>query len=157
MRSKFLAAVAAALVLVGCSSSATVDSAPIAVSNVYVKATDTMMTGAFMDITNNTDSDVTLTGATAEFADRVEVHEVVDGVMRMKEGGLVIPAGAMQTLEPGGNHLMFMGLMQPLAAGDEVAFTMQFSDGSTLEVLAAVKELTMGDEPYPSASPSMEM
>ena len=157
MRSKFLAAVAAALVLAGCSSSATVVSAPIVVSNVYVKATDTMMTGAFMDITNTTDADVTLTGATADFADRVEVHEVVDGVMRMKEGGLVIPAGATQTLEPGGNHLMFMGLMRPLAAGDEVAFTMQFSDGSTLDVLAAVKELTMGDEPYPSASPSMEM
>lgn len=157
MRSKFLAAVAAALVLAGCSSAATVEGASMEVSNVYVRATDTMMTGAFMDITNNTDVDVTLTGATAEFADRVEVHEVVDGVMRMKEGGLVIPAGAMQTLEPGGNHLMFMGLKGPLAAGDEVTFTMQFSDGSTLEVLAAVKELTMGDEPYPSASPSMDM
>ena len=158
MRSKFLAVIAAALVLAGCSSTNAVDEpAGISVANVYVKATDTMMTGAFMDVINNTDADVTLTGATADFAEKVEVHEVVDGVMRMKEGGLQIAKGATGILEPGGNHLMFLGLMRPLVAGDEVEFTLQFSDGSSVDVLAAVKDLTMGDEPYPSASPSMEM
>ena len=157
MRSKFFAVLGAALLLTACSSGATEEtntpSADVTVASAYVKAAAGMMTGAFMDITNNTDADLTLTGATADFAERVEVHEVVEGVMRMKEGGLVIKAGETQQLMPGGNHLMFMGLTQPIAAGEELTFTLQFSDGSSVQVLAPAKDINMGDETYQPSSP----
>lgn len=157
MCSKFFAVLGAALLLTACSSGATEESTnrltDVTIANAYVKAAAGMMTGAFMDITNNTDADITITGATADFADRVEVHEVVDGIMRMKDGGLVVSAGETQQLMPGGNHMMFIGLKRPLAAGDDVTFTLQFSDGSRAQVSAPVKDINMGDETYQPSSP----
>lgn len=157
----------AALLLSACGASASDSTseatapAGISVSNAYVRATDAgmqpYMTGAFMEITNGTDHDVTLTGGAAEFSPRIEVHEVVNGVMQMKEGGLAVPAGSTVALAPGGNHLMFMGMADPLAAGDEVMFDLVFDDGTTVAVSAPVKPVNAGTETYspkPMASES---
>ena len=157
MRTKLIAACIAALALTGCTSSATEDTAKITVANAYVKATTTMMTGAFMEITNGTDADVTLTGADVTFAERAEVHEVTGGVMQKKEGGLPIAAGETQVLAPGANHLMFIGLAKPVKAGEELTFTLQFSDGTTVEVTAPVKDVNTGDEKYQGATPEASM
>ena len=149
---------AAALLLSACGTAATdgaeVTAAPadVTVANAYVRATDAgmqpYMTGAFMEITNGTDQDVTLTGGEAEFSPRIEVHEVVNGVMQMKEGGLAIPAGSTVSLAPGGNHLMFMEMQNALAAGDEVTFDLVFDDGSRVTVQAPVKPVNAGTETY---------
>lgn len=81
--------------------------------------------------------DVLLAGEVA-FADRVEVHEMVvaDGMMRMSqiEGGLSIPPGAAVTLQPGGEHVMFVGLDGPLSAGDTVEVTLTFREAGEVTV-----------------------
>ncbi|MFM1993263.1 MAG: hypothetical protein RL600_1091 [Actinomycetota bacterium] len=67
--------------------------AAIGVANNWVKASEFSdqvggMTGVFADITNNTDAPIRLIGGESSFASMVEVHEVVDGNMRMRDGGI---------------------------------------------------------------------
>jgi hypothetical protein len=112
-----------------------------------------LMSAAFMVIANGTDDEVRLVGGSTPAADRVEIHEVVDGVMQPIEGGLVIAAGESSTLEPGGNHVMLMGLTQDLTAGDEVELTLEFSNGDSIDVTAPVKDVAAGDEPYATSTP----
>ena len=69
-------------------------------------------------------------------------------VMREKDGGFVIPAGGKLALEPGANHIMLMGLSGPLTAGSDVTFTLTFSDDSTYEVTAPVKDYSGANENY---------
>jgi len=131
----------------------------VTVSNAYVKALDTsmamngvFMTAAFMYITNISDRDVTLTGGTADWAPMVQVHEVVNGVMRQRQGGLVIKAGRTEVLQAGGNHVMFMNLPKKVLAGDEVTFALTFADGGQVKVTAPVKMSNSGSETYKPAS-----
>lgn len=92
----------------------------------------------------------------------LELHETVeneDGQMVMREigGGFVIPADGSMTLEPGGNHIMLMDLTAPLAAGEEVTFTLTFSDESTYEFTAPVKDYSGANETYEGGEMDMEM
>lgn len=86
--------------------------------------------GGFVTITNAGDADDTLIGAASSVAGHMEVHEMaMDGdVMRMRElaDGLPIPAGETVTLKPGGYHMMFMELQQPLVKGDVVSVILTF-------------------------------
>ncbi|WP_341718731.1 copper chaperone PCu(A)C [Micromonospora sp. FIMYZ51] len=123
----------------------------LTVRDPWVKAADEGMTGAFATLVNESDSDVTLTGAATEISP-VEVHEMAmqDGkmVMQAKAGGVVIKARSEQKLEPGGDHLMLMNLAQPVKAGDEVTFTLTFGDGRTQTFTAVAKPFTGAQESY---------
>ncbi|MET3950793.1 copper chaperone PCu(A)C [Arthrobacter sp. UYEF36] len=158
---------AAALALTGCAPSASTPapsasaavaspssaSAALAVSQPWVKAASSGMTGGFGVITNTSDADVTVTGASTPAARMVELHETVAGStgamqMQPKEGGFVIPAGGELTLEPGANHLMLMGLTAPITAGTEVTFTLALADGGSLEITAVAKDFSGANENY---------
>ncbi|MFZ2502469.1 MAG: copper chaperone PCu(A)C [Nocardioides sp.] len=137
----------------------------VIVEDGWVRATvgtdDTTMTAAFMSITNPTDADVTLSGAATDVAGMVQLHEMTmdsEGkmVMQQIEGGLVVPAGGHQHLEPGGNHIMLIDMQGELAPGDEVALTLMFSDGSTMDLTLPVKEFTE-EEPHYHESGDAEM
>ena len=86
--------------------------------------------GGYVTITNTGEEVDRLIGGSAPFAERFELHEmsVADGGMRMKEieGGLAIGPGETVVLEPGGAHLMFLGLTEPPVAGSKVAVTLRF-------------------------------
>ena len=165
MKKIFAALAALAITLTGCSAAAEENSGPAVVTaNGYARATDMMsemngmlMTGVFMDITNNSGSDLTLIGGSTAIAERLEVHEVVAGVMRKKEGGLTIAAGQTQMLKPGGNHIMLVGLNGQLAAGTEVSLTLEFSNGDKVDVTVPVKVVNLEQEHYDSGSPSPSM
>lgn len=94
--------------------------------------------GGFLKITNNGSEADRLTGGSASFAGRVEVHEmaVTDGIMRMREleKGLEIRPGQTIELKPGGFHVMFMDLMQPLKQGEGVKVTLVFAKAGKLDV-----------------------
>ena len=135
---------------------------PLSLTDTWVKAADSGMTAAFGVLTNSGDADITVVAAHSEVASAVELHEVVDDTMRPVEGGFVVPAGETLTLEPGGYHLMFMGLEQPILAGDEVTITLELDDASELTFTAVAKDFAGGNEEYvgdmdmgASASPSM--
>ncbi len=136
-------------------TSATDDSdadSPLSISDAVVRASveDNPMTSIFGTIVNNAEDEVTVTGFTASVdAARYEIHEVVDGVMQQKEGGIVIAAQESHELAPGGDHLMIMGLAAPVEAGDTVAITLQLDDGSEVELEPiAVRTIAAGDESY---------
>ncbi|GAA1470182.1 copper chaperone PCu(A)C [Microbacterium thalassium] len=164
-----LAAVAA-LALTGCATgtSASSDEAVsaaadvVTVSDAWVKAADEGMTGAFAELENDGSADVTVVAASTDAAAMVELHETAmgdDGEMAMSEvdGGFVVTAGGTHVLEPGADHIMLMSLTGPLAAGDEVTITLTFSDESTLEFTAPVKDFSGANENYDEGEDDMEM
>ncbi|MES0837180.1 MULTISPECIES: copper chaperone PCu(A)C [Nocardiopsidaceae] len=124
------------------------------VTDPWVKAAtaDDGMTAVFGEITNGSDAEVTIVSASHDAADTVELHEVVtegaDSTMREKDGGFVVPAGGGLPLEPGADHIMLMDLTRDLEPGDETTVTVEFSDGSTAEFTAPVKEYAGANEEY---------
>ncbi|WP_433531112.1 copper chaperone PCu(A)C [Micromonospora sp. CA-263727] len=133
------------------SASAGATAEVVGVRDPWVKAADEGMTAAFGTLVNNSDTDVTITGATTTVSP-VELHEMAmqDGemVMRAKEGGVVIKAHSEHRLEPGGDHLMLMNLAEPVQAGDEVTVTLAFADGRTQAFTAVAKPFTGAQESY---------
>ena len=113
----------------------------IMIKDAYVRSSGpSAKTGAaFLVIMNDTDQDDTLISATSDIAKRVETHTHIktdDGVMQMRkvEGGFPVAAKSMHALERGGDHLMFMGLNQPLNQGDMVTVTLTFEKAGDMTV-----------------------
>lgn len=121
--------------------------AGVAVASAWVKATDMPMSAAFMVLSNSADEDVQIVGVTTDLTDRAELHQTVDEKMSAVER-LTIPAGGSLTLEPGGDHVMLMDLAEKIEPGQEVAFTLELEDGSTVDVEATAKEFAGGAEDY---------
>ena len=148
-----LSTVVLASSLAACSGTPSASDDGIVVTDAWVKSVDEGMTAAFGVLTNTTDADVTLVAASTDASPMVELHETLtdaDGSSMMQEvdGGLTISAGDSLTLEPGGNHLMLMGITEPLIAGDDVTLTLEWSDGSTQEIVAVVKDYSGAQEEY---------
>ncbi|WP_448630431.1 copper chaperone PCu(A)C [Cellulomonas soli] len=156
--------VVCALALAGCGSSTSPDAPAttspartaaesITVEDAWVKAAESGMSAAFGQIQNTGDADVSVVAVESPASPMVQLHETVENengemVMREKEGGFTIPAGGELTLEPGGSHIMLMDLVEPVVAGDEVTFTLTFSDDSTLDFTAPAKDYSGADENY---------
>ena len=152
---------AAALTLSGCAPTATpaaeakssAAGEAVTISDAWVKSAESGMTAVFGTLNNPTDADVTLVSATSKAADRAELHEVTEndsGSMEMRavDGGFVIPAGGSMDIQPGGYHIMLMGLTDPLQAGEDVTVTVTFSDDSSYEFTAPVKDYSGANENY---------
>lgn len=162
------AVVAAAATLTACgsssgsTSSSAAPSAPVVVTDAWVRSWDGMMTGIFAKISNTTSSDITIVSGKTTLSNVTQFHEVVtvDGeqVMREHEGGFVVPAGGTLVLQPGSYHIMAMDLAKPVAIGDEATVTLTLSTGDTVTFSVIGKEFTGGGETYhPSGSMSMPM
>ncbi|MGO3886441.1 MAG: copper chaperone PCu(A)C [Mycetocola sp.] len=157
-----LTAAAGVLLLTSCSAGTaptteTTTSAPAAeqltVTDAWVKSAEDGMSAAFGELSNTGDSEITLVSVTTPASSDVELHETVENesgamVMREKSGGFSIGAGDSLDLEPGGNHIMLMGLNDPILAGDEVTFELEFSDGSHTQFSAPVKDYSGANENY---------
>lgn len=128
----------------------------LTVTGAWAKAAEAGgMTGAFGTLENSGSDDITVVAAESPAATTVELHETAmgaDGAMAMLEieGGFVIPAGGDYVLEPGGSHLMLMGLTDDLQAGEMLAITLELGDGSTLELEATAKDFAGANENYGS-------
>ena len=92
----------------------------------------------YLVVTNKGKADDRLVSAGADVSAKVEIHEmaVVDGVMRMRalDRGIVVPAGGKVEFKPGGYHIMFIGLKQPLAKDTSFKGTLTFEKAGTIEV-----------------------
>lgn len=95
----------------------------------------------YLTIANRTNADDRLLSATSPRAARVEIHGMtMDGaVMQMRAvDGLVAPAGEEVTLGPGGMHLMFFGVSQPFAEGEEIPLQLTFETAGVINVVLPV-------------------
>lgn len=101
-------------------------------------------------VTNTGGTDVTITGASVEITDRVELHEVVmeDGLMTMQErdGGFVVPAGGSITLEPGGLHVMVFDIDAETYPTDALDVTFSFDSGEPTFATAEVRAIDGGTD-----------
>lgn len=100
----------------------------------------------FMSLENLSDRDQSLVAAESPVSEIVELHTHVEegGMMRMRRIDKIdIPTGETVTLQPGGLHVMLIGLKQPLDAGDTVDLTLVFEDGSRSTVQAPVRRIEM--------------
>lgn len=93
----------------------------------------------FMTIRNTGTVADRLVAASSPVAGRMELHtHIRDGdVMRMRPvQDIPVPAGGSATLEPGGLHLMFMGLNRALVEGTRIPVTLRFAEAGevTLEL-----------------------
>lgn len=103
------------------------------------------VSGGYMTIRNDGTETDRLIGGAADFAGKIEIHEMVmDGdVMQMREieGGIEIPAGEEVVLKPGGLHVMFMQLSETLEEGAELPATLTFEKAGEVEVVFNVESL----------------
>ncbi|MGG7507528.1 copper chaperone PCu(A)C [Plantibacter sp. YIM 135249] len=151
----------AALALTACTPGAPDRAADgIAIDDAWVKASESDMTGGFATLANTSDNSITLTGAHSASSKKVELHETVADaagamMMRQKKGGFAIKPGDTLLLEPGGAHLMLIGLTQPIMPGDQLQFTLSFSDGSERDFTAPAKAFAGANENYDD-SPALD-
>ena len=92
---------------------------------------------AYVQIKNAGGADDVLLGGQSPVAKRVEihVHKHEDGVMKMQPAGdVTIPAGGGVTMEPGGLHVMLMGLNRPLKKGETFDVTLTFKNTGDVTV-----------------------
>ncbi|WP_031163402.1 copper chaperone PCu(A)C [Streptosporangium roseum] len=131
---------------------AAADAPPVAITDPWVKTTKKGMSAAFGTLVNNTDSDITVVAGTSPLSPKIELHEVVDSkgkmIMRPKEGGFVIPARGTHQLQPGGDHIMLMGVTEEVKPGAQIPFTLTLKGGETLEFTAVGKDFAGGKEDY---------
>jgi hypothetical protein len=115
---------------------------------------------AYMVIRNTGAEDDALLSVQTDVAQTVEIHETFtmegEGDQGMGDMGddsdmagemmgmrpvesIPVPAGGSATLEPGGYHVMLMGV-EPLQAGQKVTLTLTFEHAGTVQVEAEVRE-----------------
>jgi copper(I)-binding protein len=92
--------------------------------------------GAYGEIRSNTDD--RLIKASSSVAKVIELHEHINdnGVMRMREveGGFVLQAGETMVMQPGGYHIMLIGLHEPLKADSSMDLSLEFESGKTVNL-----------------------
>ncbi|MEM0910538.1 MAG: copper chaperone PCu(A)C [Pseudomonadota bacterium] len=121
----------------------------VEISDAWARATfATAKTGAgYFKITNNGEKSIALISASVSetVATMVELHETVmaDGMMQMREleDGIPIAVGETVVFQPGGRHLMFLGLSQGLTADTAFDVTLSFSDETVMQVNFVVKDM----------------
>jgi copper(I)-binding protein len=117
--------------------SAAEPAAGIEISEAWARATPGQARNgaAYMVIENTADTADRLVSASSPVAERVELHAhtIVDGVARMREieGIEVYPAEPV-ILQPGGLHLMLLGLTTPLQEGERFPVTLGFAEAGSV-------------------------
>lgn len=120
----------------------------VMVSGAYARAVPPGQpnSAAFMTLVNKSGTDHVLMDAESPVAKVVELHTHInkDGMMQMRRVPKIdLPAGQETRLQPGGYHVMLIGLKQQLMPDQQVNITLVFKDGSRTTVTAPVKKLQM--------------
>jgi hypothetical protein len=123
----------------------------LVIERPWIRATPNgaKVAGGYLTIINNGTEADRLVGGVSPFAGRFEVHEMKmeNGMMQMRPlpNGLEIKPGQTVRLDPGGYHIMFMDLKQPLKPGDQVKGELQFAKAGKIAIQYAV--IAMGAAP----------
>lgn len=110
-------------------------------------------TAIYLTVMNHSGADISLTAATANISERVELHTHInnDGMMKMQQVvSIVVPAGGQAQLKPHGDHIMVFNLQDQLKQGELVSVELTFDNGQTQNLQVPVRK-----EP-PSANNTMD-
>ena len=124
----------------------TVSAKPITIDHAYVRATPphAKNSAAFMTISNNSETSIKLIGASSDIAQRVELHShtMDDGLMKMRQvKNIVIQANNQIILQPGGYHIMFLGLKQKLQDGESVKLKLHFDNEQMITLTLPIEKI----------------
>jgi periplasmic copper chaperone A len=139
MSMKFLA-FAASLVI---ASAALAQQNQLEVNKAWARATAGKADTGVAYLTIQSPATDRLVSASTPVAKTAELHTMsMQGmVMKMRPlSGLDIPAGQPVTLKPGGDHIMLMGLNQPLRAGQTFPLTLDFEKAGPRTVIVTVEK-----------------
>jgi len=116
---------------------------PIEVREAYAHATSTAQpVGAgFLTVANSGGAD-RLLGVSCSCSQSTELHTMSmdGGVMKMRKlDAIDVPAKGSVVLEPGGLHLMLIGLKAPLAEGQSVPLELRFDKAGVVKTVLKVR------------------
>lgn len=143
-----LAAVVATGTLGACGSTDSADEAgdeTVTASNAWVRATPagSDVSAAYMTVTNTGTKATEIVAASvpADIATETQLHTMGGGDMGgMREvESIEVPGDGSVELEPGGLHIMLIGVRKPLEAGTTVPVTIELKGGGGFTVDAEVR------------------
>lgn len=135
-----LLAFAASLVI---ASAALAQPSQLDVSNAWARATPGNAENGAAYVTIQSPKADRLVSAASPAAKKAELHTMsMQGmVMKMRPlAGLDIPAGQPVALKPGGEHIMLLGLNQPLREGQSFPLTLNFEKAGSRTVTVTVEK-----------------
>jgi hypothetical protein len=164
-RFMFVAAALFAVCFTGTAQAEDVMAGPLKISAPWARATPkgAAVGGGYMTITNTGTAPDRLIGGSTDVAGKFEIHEMKmdNGVMKMRpvEGGLEIKPGQTVKLDPGGYHIMLMGMKQQLKEGEHFKATLDFEKAGKVNVDFAVAGIgaTNGGASHGTMNPKMQM
>jgi len=125
------------------ASTALAQPSQLEVNNAWAGATPGKAENGVAFLTIQSPTADRLVSASSPVAKKAELHTMsMQGmVMKMRPiTGLDIPAGQPVTLKPGGEHIMLMGLNQPLHEGQSFPLTLDFEKAGPRTVTVTVEK-----------------
>jgi copper(I)-binding protein len=124
----------------------------VGIEGAYVRAVPPGQpnSAAFMKVSNKGRTEHALVAGSSPAAAVVELHThtMEGGMMRMRQVEKIeLPAGETVSLEPGGLHVMLIGLQQKLVPEETIPLTLRFEDGSEVTLQVPVRKLQMKMRP----------
>jgi periplasmic copper chaperone A len=123
------------------------------VSNAWARATPGRSVPGAAYVTIQSPTADKLVAVSSPVAKKAELHTMsMSGmVMKMRPvASIDIPAGQAVTLQPGGLHIMLVGLAKPLQTGQSFPLTLTFEKAGSRTVTVAVEKIgAMGPTPTP--------
>ncbi|MBB3971507.1 copper chaperone PCu(A)C [Hansschlegelia beijingensis] len=144
-RSLLPALAALGLLWAGAASAEDYKAGDLLISNPWSRATASgaKVGAGYFTLTNHGATPDRLVSVSSGFSEKAEMHETTteNGVSRMRPipDGLEIKPGETIQFEPGGKHLMFLGLRQPLKQGESVKGALVFRNAGKVDLEFEVK------------------
>ena len=112
---------------------------------------------AYLVVHNGSDTDDAIVAADSPVAEAVELHLSSmndEGMMSMNQvAEIPVPAHGEVSLEPGGYHIMLIGLTEPLLAADSFELTLEFGAAQPQTITVPVLASSPMDMAHPSMGP----
>jgi copper(I)-binding protein len=113
----------------------------LTINGGWVRISTNDVAAAYFQVKNG-GLDDTLESVKASVGSAAQIHETItegaSSKMQEVTDGVDVPANGELTLDPGGYHVMIMGLTSPLSEGDSVDLTLQFKNAGAVTIKVPV-------------------
>lgn len=107
---------------------------------------------AYLTLCNGADTGDALVAASFAGAEATELHITrmsTDGMSSMSHSNkIVVSSGATAMLEPGGAHIMLIGVTDAIEPGDEPLVTLEFKNAPPVNIVFEVREDAPGEHSH---------